>query len=66
MGNFSKNYLEKTVKIWQPSYPDRILTLEDARVIAENVIGFFTLLIEWKAKREKGKNLNATRSKKFN
>lgn len=53
MGNFSENYLEKTVKIWQPHYPDKTLTLEDARVIAENVISFFELLIKWRKEREK-------------
>ncbi len=53
MGDFSLSYLQKTIKTWQPSYPDKTLTLEDARVIAENVIGFFELLIEWNTKRIK-------------
>lgn len=54
MSKFSNSYLEKTIQVWQPHYPDKVLQLEDARVIAENVIGYFELLIEWKTKREKG------------
>ncbi|MBI3623357.1 hypothetical protein HY212_04750 [Candidatus Pacearchaeota archaeon] len=50
MANLSKSYLEKTINVWQPHY-DRTLTIEDAKVIAENVIDFFELLIEWKKKR---------------
>ncbi|MBI3591679.1 MAG: hypothetical protein HY094_09930 [Candidatus Melainabacteria bacterium] len=53
MGNFSQSYLEKTIKVWQPNYPDRTLTIGDAMIIAENVIGFVELLIEWKKKRIK-------------
>ena len=53
MSRFSKVYLENTIKVWQPHY-SKVLTLEDARVIAENVIGYFELLIDWKTKREKG------------
>ena len=55
MGNFSQSFLEKTKKVWEPDY-GRTLTLEEARVIAENVIGFFELLIKWRKEREKYEN----------
>ena len=43
MTEFSKEFLEKTIKFWQPRYPHP-LTLEDAREIAENMTGLFQLL----------------------
>ena len=53
MGNFSQAYLKKTIQVWQPHYPDKTLNLEDARVIAENVVGFFEEVIKWKTERKK-------------
>lgn len=52
MSKFSNSYLEKTIQVWQPHY-SRALTLEDARAIAENVVGFFELLIRWRKERER-------------
>jgi hypothetical protein len=43
MANFTKEFLERTIEVWQPRY-DYPLTLEDAREIAENMIGLFKLL----------------------
>jgi hypothetical protein len=43
MADFSKEFLERTIKVWQPRY-DRFRTLEDAREIAENMTRLFKLL----------------------
>lgn len=42
----TRDYLEATREFWQP-YADRTLTGEDAREMAHNLIGFFTVLREW-------------------
>jgi hypothetical protein len=41
-----RDYLETTRTFWQP-YAERELTREDAREMAHNLIGFFTVLREW-------------------
>jgi len=57
MGRFSKEYLEKTIKVWQPYSPEP-LTLEDAEEIAANMTDLFAFLFELRRKRyEKEKNL---------
>lgn len=40
-------FLDQTIRFWQPRYPNRKLTREDARQINENLAGFFGLLIKW-------------------
>ncbi len=40
------NVIDRTKKIWQPRSA-RGLSDEDAREIAENVAGFFSLLAKW-------------------
>jgi hypothetical protein len=40
------NLIDRTREVWQ-SRTGRNLTEEDARQIAENVTGFFTILAEW-------------------
>ena len=40
------NLLDRTRKVWQPRI-GRDLTDEDARQIADDVTGFFSLLAEW-------------------
>ena len=40
------NLIDRTRKVWQPR-TGRGLTNEDARQIAENVTGFFSILAEW-------------------
>lgn len=42
----TRDYLEATREFWQP-YAERELTREDAREMARNLIGFFTVLREW-------------------
>jgi hypothetical protein len=37
---------EHTIAVWQPRLR-RCLSNEDAREIAENMTGFFTILAEW-------------------
>lgn len=44
MANYSKAFLEETIKVWQPRSKDP-LTLEDAREIAANMTAFARLLI---------------------
>jgi len=40
------NLSDRTRQVWQPRL-GRNLSREDARQIAENVTGFFTILAEW-------------------
>ena len=40
------NLIDRTRQVWQ-SRTGRDLTNEDARQIAENVTGFFSILAEW-------------------
>ena len=40
------NLIDRTRQVWQPRI-GRDLTDEDARQIAENVTGFFSILAEW-------------------
>lgn len=54
MAEFSKSFLEKTIKVWQP-YSTAPLSLEDAREIAENVTGLFCLLNELEQKYDEEK-----------
>jgi len=42
----SNTLIGRTHKVWQPR-TRRKLTDEDARQIAENVTGFFSILAEW-------------------
>ena len=42
----SRLLIDDTLDVWQP-YTSRRLTREDARQIAENVCGFFKVLLEW-------------------
>ena len=43
--------IEETIQLWQ-SRSSRPLTGEDARQMAENVVGFFTILQGWSAAAE--------------
>ena len=40
------NLIDRTLAVWKPRLA-RDLSREDARDIAANVIGFFTILAEW-------------------
>lgn len=44
---------EHTIAVWQPRLR-RHLSNEDAREIAENITGFFTILAEWS--RQEGRD----------
>jgi len=48
MRQSQQQLIERTLEVWQPRTP-RTLTTEDARQIAENVVGFFGVLLEWEA-----------------
>ena len=54
MVEYSKEFLEKTIKTWQP-YRETSLSLEDAREITDNVIALYTLLSELEKKYGKEK-----------
>ena len=42
---YSKEFLDKTIKVWQPYYPTP-LSLNDAREITENMTALFDFLID--------------------
>ena len=44
MNKYSKEFLDKTIKTWQPYYPTP-LSLNDAREITENMTALFNFLI---------------------
>ncbi|MBF0571840.1 MAG: hypothetical protein HQL12_08230 [Candidatus Omnitrophica bacterium] len=52
MAKYPKEYLEKTIKLWQPYSPEP-LTLADAQEIADNVIGLYSYLLELKKSNQK-------------
>lgn len=43
------DFLEETQHVWQ-RYSQQPLTSEDAREIRENIVAFFSVLIEWAEK----------------
>lgn len=47
MAKYSKQFLEKTIAVWQPYSPDP-LTIEDAQEIADNMLGLYSYLLELK------------------
>lgn len=48
MERLKSNPTSRTLDVWQPR-ADHRLSEEDARAIAENVTGFFELLLKWEA-----------------
>jgi len=54
MADFTKEFLERTIEVWQPGY-DYPLTVEDAREIAENMIDLFKLMDSLDKTHEKQK-----------
>ena len=57
MAKYSKQFLEKTIAVWQPYSPDP-LTIEDAQEIADNILGLYSYLIEVKLEHDqKEKNV---------
>ena len=53
---YSKEFLNKTIKVWQP-YSPTLLSLNDAREITDNVTALFNFLIS-KEKQSKNTNIN--------
>lgn len=49
MAKYSKELLEKTIKVWQPHSPEP-LSLDDAQEILDNAIGLYSYLFELKRK----------------
>jgi hypothetical protein len=45
MKHFSKEFLEKTIKVWQPYSPDP-LSFKDAKEIARNMVELLEFLME--------------------
>ena len=54
-------FLEKTIKVWQP-HSKKPLTLEDAREIIHNTVGFYKLLIKWEMERQKKNNVSGDKT----
>ena len=52
---YSKKFLQKTIKVWQPYSPIAI-SFSDAREITKNMTALFNLLIENDKKLEGVKN----------
>jgi hypothetical protein len=48
-----ERFINQTLNVFQRRSP-RSLAREDARQIAENIIGFFEILIEWEARSGEG------------
>ena len=51
---YSKDFLDRTIKIWQPYFPDP-LTMRDAREIADNMTALFNFLIRHEKKSDGNK-----------
>ena len=49
MTHYSKEFLDNTIKVWQP-YSEAPLSLEDAREITDNVVALYILLSELEKK----------------
>ncbi len=48
MERSKSNLITRTTEVWQP-HCARSISNEDAREIAENITGFFGLLLQWEA-----------------
>lgn len=46
---FNDDLIDRTLEVWAPRL-GRDLSCEDARQIAENMVGFFEILNEWRLK----------------
>ena len=45
MGEYSDEYLKKTIEVWQPHFKEK-LTKEQAREICNNVLGLYKTILE--------------------
>jgi len=50
MAEYSEEFLKKTIKVWQPYYGAKILSLQDAKEIADNMVNLVKLLDELEKK----------------
>ena len=57
MRQWPEDFLQKTVEVWQPT-SEAALTLDDAREIAENTVGFYATLIRWGQEAEAARTTN--------
>ena len=57
----TNNLTCRTLAVWRPRTSDP-LSEEDARKIAENVTGFFTVLLEWQAREEDEQKIESSDS----
>lgn len=59
MNKYSKEFLNKTIKVWQPFSPTP-LSFNDAREITENMTALFNFLLteNINIKSKEGKNAN--------
>ena len=48
---YSKEFLEKTIQVWQPYFPTP-LTMRDAREITQNMTALFNFLLAHESKPE--------------
>jgi hypothetical protein len=48
MRETNSQFVDRTLEVWKPR-TSRALTNDDAHQITENIIGFFTILMEWEA-----------------
>jgi hypothetical protein len=48
-----RNFIEKTIQVWQPYCPDRELSAGDAEDIIANMTAFFQALNEWEESESK-------------
>ena len=51
---YSKDFLERTIEVWQPYFPAP-LSLKDAREIIDNMTALFNFLIRHEKKSEETK-----------
>jgi len=52
MTEYSEKFLKYTIEVWQPLYGTKILTLEDAKEIATNMLNLIEVLDEIEKKYE--------------
>jgi len=51
--SIDKDFIEETIKIWQPYCSERELTTDDALDMISNISSFFELLNQWEISTER-------------
>jgi len=49
--SYSREFIQETIRVWQP-YSKEKLTEEDAREIADNMVGLYSFMLELERKYE--------------